>query len=38
MTSSMLEIVLSGGARVRVPTGFDEATLMRVVRALEASR
>jgi hypothetical protein len=37
-TSSMLEIVLSGGARVRVPAGFDEETLTRVVRVLEASR
>lgn len=37
-TSSMLELVLSGGARVRVPKGFDEETLMRVVRAVEASQ
>jgi transposase len=37
-TSSMLEIMMSGGARVRVPAGFDEETLMRVVRVLEASR
>jgi hypothetical protein len=36
-TSSLLEIVLSCGVRVRVPTGFDEETLMRVVRAVEAS-
>ena len=34
----MLEVVLGGGARVRVPAGFDEATLTRVVRAVEAAR
>jgi transposase len=33
----MLELVL-GDVRVRVPPGFDEATLTRVVRALEAAR
>ncbi|HUO66746.1 MAG TPA: IS66 family insertion sequence element accessory protein TnpB [Gammaproteobacteria bacterium] len=33
-----LELVLSGGVRVRVTAGFDEATLTRVVRAVEASR
>ena len=40
VTSSplMLELVLSGGVRVCVPPGFDEATLTRVVRAVEASR
>jgi hypothetical protein len=40
VTSSpaMLEVVLDGGARVRVPAGFDEATLTRVVRAVEAAR
>ena len=35
---SMLELVLSGGVLVRVSAGFDEATLTRVVRAVEASR
>ena len=40
VTSSppMLEVVLASGARVRVPAGFDEATLTRVVRAVEAAR
>lgn len=33
-----LELVLDGHVRVRVPSGFDEATLMRVVRAVEAAR
>lgn len=33
----MLELVL-GDVRVRVPSGFDEATLTRVVRALGAAR
>jgi hypothetical protein len=33
-----LEVVLSGGVVVRVPAGFDEATLGRVVRALGAPR
>lgn len=33
-----LEVVLDGGQRVRVSVGFDEATLTRVLRALEASR
>jgi hypothetical protein len=33
-----LELVLSGGLRVRVAAGFDEATLTRLVRAVEASR
>jgi transposase len=33
-----LELVLSSGIRVRVTSGFDEATLTRMVRALEASR
>lgn len=31
-----LELVLSRGIRVRVVAGFDEATLTRVVRAVEA--
>jgi transposase len=31
-----LELVLSRGIRVRVAAGFDEATLTRVVRAVEA--
>lgn len=40
VTSSppMLEVLLGSGARVRVPAGFDEATLTRVVRAVEAAR
>jgi transposase len=40
VTSSppMLEVVLGRGARVRVPAGFDEATLTRVVRAVEAAQ
>lgn len=33
----MLELLL-GDVRVRVPSGFDEATLTRVVRALGAAR
>jgi transposase len=33
----LLELVLSGGLRVRVAAGFDEATLTRLVRAVEAS-
>ena len=33
-----LELVLSHGLRVRVAAGFDEATLTRLVRAVEASR
>lgn len=36
--STALEVVLSCGVVVRVPAGFDEATLGRVVRALGASR
>lgn len=36
-TVPMLEVVL-GDVRVRVSAGFDEATLTRVVRALEAAR
>jgi len=36
--SSTLELVLRGGVLVRVPKGFDEATLMRVVRVVEASQ
>ena len=35
---SMLEVVLSDGLSVRVPTGFDEDTLVRVVRAVGAAR
>jgi transposase-like protein len=34
---AMLELLL-GDVRVRVPSGFDEATLTRVVRALGAAR
>jgi transposase-like protein len=34
---AMLELLL-GDVRVRVPSGFDEATLTRVVRALGTSR
>jgi hypothetical protein len=33
----MLELLL-GDVRVRVPSGFDEATLARVVRALAVAR
>jgi transposase len=33
-----LELVLDGSARVRVPVGFDEVTLTRLLRAVEASR
>ncbi len=36
-TESMLELVL-GGVLVRVPVGFDEAMLTRLVRALQAAR
>ena len=36
-TPAMLELLL-GDVRVRVPAGFDEATLSRVVRALGAMR
>jgi len=35
--SAMLELVF-GDVRVRVPSGFDEATLTRVVRALGVAR
>lgn len=34
---AMLELLL-GDVRVRVPSGFDEATLTRVVRALGVAR
>ena len=33
-----LELVLDRGVRVCVPTGFDEATLTRVLRVVEAAR
>jgi transposase len=33
-----LELVLGSSTRVRVPVGFDEMTLTRVLRAVEASR
>jgi len=33
-----LELVLSRGISLRVPTDFDEATLIRVVRAVEAAQ
>jgi len=33
-----LELVLSSGVRVRVAAGFDEGTLTRLVRAVEAAR
>jgi hypothetical protein len=36
--AAALEVVLSCGVVVRVPAGFDEATLGRVVRALGAAR
>lgn len=36
--SSVIELVLNHGIHVRVPTGFDEATLTRLVRAVEAAR
>jgi transposase len=36
--SAPLELVMSRGLRVRVPAGFDEATLMRLVRAVESAR
>ena len=35
---SVLEVVLRGDVRVRVPAGFDEATLVSLVRALDAAR
>jgi transposase len=35
---SALELVLRGEVIVRVPVGFDEDTLTRVVRAVEAAR
>ena len=31
----MIELVLQGDIRVRVPTGFDESTLVRLMRAVE---
>ena len=34
---AMLEIVLSGGATIRVPARFDEITLRRVIAVLEAA-
>ena len=37
-SSTALELVLNRGIILRVPTGFDEATLMRAVRALEAAQ
>jgi transposase len=33
-----LELVFNNGLRVRVPVGFDEPTLTRVLRAVEASQ
>jgi transposase len=36
--ASMIELVLNHGIHVRVPSGFDEATLTRLVRAVEAAR
>jgi len=33
-----LEVVLEGGARVRVPLDFDEATLARLLDVLERRR
>jgi hypothetical protein len=42
MTTAMqrepLEVVLEGGARVRVPLDFDEATLARLLGVLERRR
>jgi hypothetical protein len=35
---SVLEVVLPGGEMVRVPPGFDEAALARVVRVLGGGR
>lgn len=37
-STTALELVLNRGIIVRIPSGFDEATLMRAVRALEAAR
>jgi hypothetical protein len=34
----MLEVVLPGGEIVRVPPGFDDTALVRVVRALGGGR
>jgi hypothetical protein len=36
--SSVLELVLEAGVRVRIPADFEEATLTRVLRAVEAAR
>ena len=36
-TDDRFELELSGGRRLRIPRDFDEATLRRVVRALEVS-
>ena len=37
-TVGMLEVVLPGGEIVRVPPGFDDTALVRVVRALGGGR
>jgi hypothetical protein len=37
-TPAHIEVVLRGGFRIRVPETFDETTLTRVVRAVEAAR
>jgi hypothetical protein len=37
-TPAMLEVVLGDGLSVRVPTGFDETTLTRIVRAVGAAQ
>jgi len=34
-TAPMLELVLQGSIHVRVPAGFDESTLVRLMRAVE---
>jgi hypothetical protein len=36
--TAALEVVVNGGAIVRVPTGFDVATLERLLRVLEERR
>lgn len=34
----VLELVMSSGVCLRIPAGFDEVTLVRVMRAVEAAR
>jgi hypothetical protein len=35
-SSMPMDVILPGGLRIQVPAGFDEGTLLRLVRALES--